>query len=344
MRPCFNFHAATKTKPAILSIDDEIGFWGVQAKDFRASLDAIADKELQVEINSPGGDVMAGTAMFNMLRAWAKDGRTVTTKATGVVASIASVVFLAGDKRQMPRNTFAMVHAPWTVTMGNAEELRDQADTLDKIATGMVKTYVDRTGLSEDEVKALLSQDTWMTADEALDKGFATELTDEIKATAKFDMARAELPEHVAAVFKAEETPADTIDSDGSDATAATDAIDEPTLADHVQALAVRSGLGDYAPLWAVSFTSIAEVEARIAEAREIKALCVVAKKPEQADAFVKGGKTLAEARTALVAAMAEKDADTHTDNSVQHTQATGKSASSRVSTASIWKKHKAAK
>lgn len=340
MRPCFSFKAATATAPAVLAIDDEIGFWGLQAKDFRESLNAISAKELHVEINSPGGDVFAGTAMFNMLRAWAKDGKQVVTKVSGVAASIASVIFLAGDKRVMPKNTFAMVHAPWSVAMGNADELREQADTLEKIGGGMVKTYMDRTGLSEDEVNALLAQDTWLSADEALEKGFATEISDEIKATAKFDMARAQLPENVAAVFKAE-APADPeLASDDEDAT-----VEQDPLAEQIEALAAKAQLADYAPLWAVACTSIADAQAKIANAREIRALCAVVKKPDLAAELIKADKPVAEARAQIADVLAKADEATHTDNARKNEQqVTQQSAKSKVSPASLWASHQGQK
>lgn len=340
MRPCFSFKAATATAPAVLAIDDEIGFWGLQAKDFRESLNAISAKELHVEINSPGGDVFAGTAMFNMLRAWAKDGKQVVTKVSGVAASIASVIFLAGDKRVMPKNTFAMVHQPWTFAMGNADDLREQADTLEKIGGGMVKTYMDRTGLSEDEVNALLAQDTWLSADEALEKGFATEISDEIKATAKFDMARAQLPENVQAVFKAEEAKPDDIGGGSGDV----EQEDNP-LAEQIEALAVKAQLADYAPLWAVACTSLADAQAKIANAREIRALCAVAKKPEMAAELIKADKPVAEARAQIADVLAKADEATHTDNSRKNEQqVTQQSAKSKVSPASLWASHKGQK
>lgn len=338
MRPCFSFKAATATTPAVLAIDDEIGFYGMQAKDFRASLNGITAKELHVEINSPGGDVFAGTAMFNMLRAWAKDGKTVVTKVSGVAASIASVIFLAGDKRVMPKNVFLMTHSPWSVAMGNAEELRETADTLDKIGGGMVKTYMERTGLDEDEVKALLAQDTWLSADEALEKGFATEVSEEIKATAKFDMARADLPENVRAVFKAEEVKPDTTTEDVPENT------DDP-LAAQIEALALKAELADYAPLWAVACTSLADAQAKITNAREIRALCAVAKKPDLAQALIKSDKTVVEARAEIAQVLAKEDEASHTDTARKNEQqVTQQSAKSKVSPASLWASHQGQK
>ena len=142
MRPCFKFTAKAGKKPAVLALDEEIGFWGTQAKDFRAQLDAVEGNELVVEINSVGGDVMAGLGIYNMLRSWAKDGKTVTTRVTGVAASIASIIALAGDKREMPKNTFAMVHQASTFAVGTADDMRDAADTLDKVDPEALKQNV----------------------------------------------------------------------------------------------------------------------------------------------------------------------------------------------------------
>ena len=75
MRPCFKFTAKAGKKPAVLALDEEIGFWGTQAKDFRAQLDAVEGNELVVEINSIGGDVMAGLGIYNMLRSWPRTAR-----------------------------------------------------------------------------------------------------------------------------------------------------------------------------------------------------------------------------------------------------------------------------
>ena len=123
MRPCFTFTARAGNKPAVLALDEEIGFWGTQAKDFRAQLDAVDGNSLDVEINSPGGEVFAGLGMYNMLRTWAaRDGNTLTTRVSGVAASIASVIALAGDKREMPKNAFAMVHSVSSFAWGTSEE------------------------------------------------------------------------------------------------------------------------------------------------------------------------------------------------------------------------------
>ena len=91
-----------------------------------------------MEINSPGGDVFAGLAIYNALKG---SGKEIVVKVMGVAASAASLIAMAGDKIVMPKNTFLMVHNPWSVAMGNAEELRQTADTLDKIGESLKATY-----------------------------------------------------------------------------------------------------------------------------------------------------------------------------------------------------------
>lgn len=194
MQPCFKFTAKAGDKPAVLAIDDDIGFWGVQAKDFRAALDAVQGNQLRVEINSLGGDVFAGLAMYNMLRTWAKDGRTVTTMVNGLAASIATIVVLAGDRREMPKNAFAMIHSPMTIAGGTEHDLRDAADTLAKIKASMRGIYMDRMGISAAKADDLMSKDTWLTADESKALGFATTVTEDVQATARYNVAALGLP------------------------------------------------------------------------------------------------------------------------------------------------------
>ena len=233
MRPCFKFiPAASAEAPAVLSIYDEIGFWGVQAKDFISELSGITAKVVNVEINSPGGDAFAGLAIYNALKS---SGKEIVVKVMGVAASAASLIAMAGDKIIMPKNTFMMVHNPWSFAMGNADELRDTADTLDKIGASLQATYVSRTGQSEDKIKELLSKDTWLTADESLELGFATEVVDDIKAMAVFDMDRAELPEAVRAVFKAAVVPPE--DEPADDTTEADEKPADP-MAEQIEARA----------------------------------------------------------------------------------------------------------
>ena len=333
MRPCFEFKAKAEGKPHVLAIDDEIGFWGTQAKDFRAALEAVTADELEVEINSPGGDVFAGLGMFNMLRSFAASGKKITTRVTGVAASIASVIYLAGDKREMPKNTFAMVHSASTGVWGKAEDLRETADTLDKIDSSLQKVYVDRMGVSEEKAAEILAKDTWLTADECLELGFATDLIENVVATAKFDMKRADLPETIQAVFKASR-PDDNAGDDKAN--------DEAPLAEQIAAAATAADMAGYAAVWAVNCVSLVNAQQKIKVAREIKALCAVAKKPELADAAIKTGATVADIRAKLVEVLAKQDEETHTDTAKPNQPANGTPAEPTApTTAAMWASHK---
>lgn len=380
MRPCFTFKAQTATRPAVLALDEEIGFWGTQAKDFRAALDAVQGDKLEVEINSPGGDVMAGIGIYNMLRNWAaKEGRTLTTRVTGVAASIASIIALAGDKREMPENTFAMTHQVSNVMFGayTADELRATADMNDKITGSLRNIYVNRMGVDEAKASELMAKDTWLTAGEAKELNFATDLIDGITATAKFDVVKAELPAHVAKVFKAQasedkgfrvhlidqkkivpvgsQEDADAlVEATGAEkAVVLTPADADPVIdttvpevpdtpeAEQIVAKAKAAGLEAYGGLFAVNCVSVQEAEKRIATARNVVALCNAAGKPEMAADAIKKNTPVADVRVALVNAMAQ--ADTHTDTTrPAATQTTGSAGT--VSAKAVYEKRAAAR
>ena len=141
-------------KAAEITIFDEIGFWGVTAASFISELKALGDVEtIDVLINSPGGSVFDGLAIYNALR---QHKASVNVTVMGVAASAASFIAMAGDKITMPENAFLMVHNAMGGVFGNAQEMRDWADTLDKIGASLIGIYVARTGKSEAEVKALL--------------------------------------------------------------------------------------------------------------------------------------------------------------------------------------------
>ena len=337
MRPCFAFTAKTATKPAVLALDNEIGFWGTQPRDFRNALNAVEGDELVVEINSPGGDVMAGLGMFNMIR---NSGKTVTTRVTGVAASIASIIMLAGDKREMPSNAFAMIHSVMGGAFGTADEIRDQADVIDKVQASLRDIYVDRMGVDEAKATEMMSKDTWLTAEECLELGFVTAVVDPVNATASFDMGRADLPEHVAKVFAAKaDTPppvqelAITKEDEQS--------LEHP-VAEAIMAAAKTAGLEAHAPFIALSCDSLEKAKVRIQEAREIVALCTAVGFEDKAAAHIRANAKLSDVRAALVDSMAQ--ADVQVDNAQRETTSgkTGQDNASPpvVNSASIWASH----
>lgn len=286
---------ANNPKAADIEIFDEIGFWGVTAASFIRDLKSKGDiSEINVSINSPGGSVFDGLAIYNALRAHAA---TVNVRVMGVAASAASFIAMAGDKIVMPENAFMMVHNPMGGVFGNAQEMRDWADTLDKIAASLIGIYVARTGKSEDEVKALLDAETWMTATEAKALGFADEVEPEVKVAAAFDMEN--LPENIKAAFKQGGKPVEP--------PAAT-----ATLADQIRDLAASSDMAEFASVFALSETSLDAARIAIDNAREVKSLCAMVNS-KRAPEFIKSRTPVADVRAKLLEDRADNDViDTH--------------------------------
>lgn len=146
----------------------------VSAVNLSKKIEELGDvAKIHVYINSYGGEVAEGLAIYNALK---RHKAKVITYCDGFAASIASVVFMAGDKRVMSESSLLMVHNAWTFSIGNAEQLRKQADDLDKITQASIEAYKAHSNLSEEEIKALLDAETWILPEEALEYGFATKI------------------------------------------------------------------------------------------------------------------------------------------------------------------------
>lgn len=143
-----------------------------------------SDDDLDIRINSPGGYVMEGLAIYNAIVRAAQDGRKVTTHIDGLAASMASVIAMAGEDRLMADNALMMIHNPWDIAMGDAAELRRKADQLDMIRDQLVKIYALRTGIAADDLVAMLDEETWLTAEQALEQKFVTSVTGAVTAAA----------------------------------------------------------------------------------------------------------------------------------------------------------------
>lgn len=154
-------------------------WWGdeVTPKDFKSDLDALGDiSQLNVFINSPGGDVFAGQAIYSMLK---RHKASVTVYVDGLAASAASLVAMAGDNIKMPENAMLMVHNAWTIASGNAGDFRKLADDMDKINASIRTAYLAKApGLTEDKITELMDSETWLSAHEAVDYGLADEIED----------------------------------------------------------------------------------------------------------------------------------------------------------------------
>ena len=179
-----NWYALTP-KPSVseteISIFDEIGMYGISAKQFISDLKAIpANDKIVLKIHSPGGEVFDGNAIFNALQ---RRGN-VEVQIEGLAASMATVISLAGMPVKMAENGFYMIHNPWGVAMGDAAELRDQAELLDKIRSNMVGAYAAKSGQDPEQIQEWMDAETWFTAAEALAAGFIDEITDTLSLAA----------------------------------------------------------------------------------------------------------------------------------------------------------------
>lgn len=128
-------------------------------------------KPLTVYINSYGGEVAEGLAIYNQLKRFEQ----CKTVVDGFAASIASVIFMAGKERVMSPSSLLFIHNAWTMAAGNADELRKTADDLEKMTSASIGAYMEHVNISEDKLKELLDAETWLSADEAVEMGFATE-------------------------------------------------------------------------------------------------------------------------------------------------------------------------
>jgi len=150
-------------------------WWGEgnTVKRVDAALRAIGDKPVTVYINSPGGDMFEGIAIYNRLL---EHSQEVTTKVLGLAASAASVVAMAGSKREIAKSAFLMIHNCWTYFAGNRHAIRDLADTMEEFDQAMIGVYADTSGQDEKDIEKMLDAETYMNGTTAVEKGFATGL------------------------------------------------------------------------------------------------------------------------------------------------------------------------
>jgi len=188
------FEILLKGKTAEIWIYEDIGdTWigGISAKTFADELKKVGKVDtINLYINSQGGSVMDGLAIYNSLK---RNKARKVVEIDGFALSIAAVVAMAGDEIRMAKNGAMMIHNPWVVTSGTADELREQADAMDKIGEGLVNTFADRTGLDPLQISEMMDAETWLTATEAQENGFIDEITDEKQMAAwvpEFAMAK----------------------------------------------------------------------------------------------------------------------------------------------------------
>lgn len=160
----------------------------VSLRSLSAELEKLTGvSRINVYVNSYGGEVAEGLAIYNALK---RHKAKVVTYCDGFAASIASVIFMAGDERIMNDSSLLMIHNAWSYCAGNADELRKQADDLEKITQASVIAYKAHSTLTEEEIKALMDAETWILPEEAISYGFATSIEKTEKAAASQNAKR----------------------------------------------------------------------------------------------------------------------------------------------------------
>jgi len=166
-----------------ISIHDEIGMWGVSAADFISELRGQPEaKVINLSIHSPGGSVLDGLAMYNALSMYPAK---IYGHVEGIAASAASFILMAADTISMPEDAFIMIHNAQGGVMGDADDMRDMAEVVDKLQNSIVNIYQKRTGIEREQLADMMKAETWMNAADALDQGFIDTIVDPVDVAAK---------------------------------------------------------------------------------------------------------------------------------------------------------------
>jgi ATP-dependent Clp protease protease subunit len=287
------------TGAAEIDIYDEIGMFGVTALDFNRELRALgAVSEINLRINSPGGEVFDGIAIYNILR---RHKAKVNISIDGIAASIASVIAMAGDTVSMPANAMMMIHDPSGVVVGTSKDMRDLSDALDKVKASMVATYASKSNLSSEEIEKIMSDETWLTAEEAVEFGFADVIEAPIAMAACFDLSARykSVPKGLAAL-NTKETPMPKENSKPIEApieavvTAPIEASAEEIEAPLEEIATEIEAPIEAAPIEAAPVASASDpVAAERQRASDILATCSLAGLPDRASGFIASGASL---------------------------------------------------
>ncbi|MDD9922974.1 MAG: Clp protease ClpP [Boseongicola sp.] len=300
------FTARAEEGVAELVIYDEIGAYGVPAKAFIEELKGLGDvSELTLRINSPGGSVFDGIAIYNALK---RHPAQVTVTVDGLAASIASVILCAGDEVVMPKNALIMVHDPSAVVMGNASDMRSMADALDKMRDGLVSAYQDKTGRDQPDITAWMAEEAWFDANEALEAGFADRIEEPIAMAATFDLSGFTRVPPALASLPSKEPTDKALETTEIDMTE--NPTPEPAEADVENIPAEDNKAESKTDDNVVDLDQVRAQErtATLAYVSEVNQLCALAGSPEMASGFIAKATSTEKVRAALLQARAEED------------------------------------
>lgn len=330
MSKWFSMKAAGK-KAANIAIFSDIGYFGVTAQDFHDQLAALGSPdELNISISSNGGDVSQGFAIFNML---ARHPAHKVVTVEGLAASMASVIAMAGDEIVMPENSMLMIHNPWGSVMGESDQIASFAEALKTMQDNIVAAYVTRTGMSAEEVSALMDKETWLGAADAVEMGFADRMSDPVKMAASIDVKKfGNVPSGFAKKL------ARAASRSRKDIAASTPIKEAAMPKAKNEAAHVEDDMDFDTPATKTEEEIRAEV---LAVAKEIRSVCKLAGKPELADGFIAENKSVADVVAALEA-KAEEEAKAKgkgTEVSARNNPRNGSEPAATIDPAKIWAK-----
>uniref|UniRef100_UPI00248DE4C8 head maturation protease, ClpP-related n=1 Tax=Parendozoicomonas sp. Alg238-R29 TaxID=2993446 RepID=UPI00248DE4C8 len=284
-------------QPAELLIYDVIGDWqGLSAKDLVSELKNITSDEMTVRINSPGGSVFDGIAIYNALR---YHPANIHVRIEGLAASIASVIAMAGDTITMAENSLMMIHNPLGWVGGEAEDMRRTADMLDKATEAIALSYSGKSGRPVDDITPLMASETWMTAEEAQGNGFIDVVDKPVQLAASLDLSIFQnVPEGLKSQLQNQaHTQTQTLPT--SPPTPKTSPQSKNTSALSVVQLCNQAGYPELAESLLRTGATVEDVQTRLASCDTIKTLCAAAQS-DQAPAYIQAGKSVEQVRTEL--------------------------------------------
>lgn len=312
-------------KPIEVYIYGEIGFWGVTSGDFIRDLKEIDDgvSEVLVHFDTVGGDLFDGIAIHNTLRAL---GERCTGQIDGACFSAGSVAVCGAHKVRMADNAMFMIHNPWTFMAGDSEELRKMADMMDKAFEGIVASYQHRAlNIDDAELRRMINDTTWLTASEAKTHGFVDEVFGEVAplvnnaALGKILNRYRNVPE-AALRLVGEVEPAPTPEPDPTPDPEPDPVPTTPEAAELAAKLATdcaAAGLSNCVSylIKASALASAEAVQAHFNRAKDVRAACLVAKRPDDAQALIEAGLTGEQAKAKLFEKLAANSSQVEISN-----------------------------
>lgn len=287
---------------------------GVDLQEFHNQVKALGDVDsIDVSISSPGGSYVVGAAIYNLL---SQHPAKVVTRIIGEASSAASLAFLAGDERHAPANAIGLIHDPAMPVLGNfkSAELRKVADDQDTVKRAAMSIYTERTGMSEEDVSAMMSADTILTGADMHEKGFATHLDEPMEITADADATKRDVQ------MMAMQTENDLLKrqsealtgkvSEMSAEIAQLKKTPDPATADEIIQACETAGFVMMATDMIKGKAAMSAVNARLAEMKGIRDFCMAANIPPDSVVAAAGNGSVEVAKAAVAEALAAADVE----------------------------------